>query len=82
MGSLVEGVQGEGVEFLYALKNLKKDLDLNTQASWSEKLSWPSIITPKLCAVLVGVNEDAPSWMLIFCGIAGLAGNTRSSVFE
>ena len=37
---------------------------------------------PRFCAVLVGFNEDKPSWMLIFCGIAGLAGNTRRSVSD
>ena len=54
----------------------------DTEATCSEKLSWSSIITPMFRGVLVGVNEDGPGWMLIICGIVGLAGNTKISVLK
>ena len=37
------------------------------------------IITPRFFAALVGVNDVEPSWMLILCRIARLAGNARIS---
>ena len=65
------------------LLNIKEcePISLETEGTCSEKLNKSSIVKPKFHAVLIGVNEDKRSRILILCGIAGLAGNTSSSVF-
>ncbi len=45
----------------------KADLqDRAVLTMWSEKVSWSSIITPRLLAVFEGVMVDVPNWMVKF----------------
>ncbi len=49
-------------------------------ATWSEKVSWSSIITPIFLAVFEGVMVDVPNWMVKLWWNNGFDGTTSSSV--
>src|SRR4029434_1406891 len=61
--------------------NSAKRQDLETEAMWSVKVSWSSIMTPRFLVVLDGTRDKESILMLMLWWMACLAGKTISSGF-
>src|SRR4029434_3706259 len=60
--------------------NSAKRQDLETEAMWSVKVSWSSIMTPRFLGVLDGTRDKESIWMLLLWWMTCLPGKTISSV--
>src|SRR4029434_6214391 len=56
--------------------------DLETEAMWAVKVSWSSIMTPRLLAVLDETRDKESILILMLWWMTCLAGKTISSVLE
>ena len=57
--------------------NSAKRQDLETEAIWSVKVSWSSIMTPRFLAVLDGARDKESVLILMLWWMTCLAGKTQ-----
>ncbi len=70
----------EWKDLIFLMLNKEKLQDRVVLAKWSEKVSWPSITTPRFLAVFEGVMVDEPNWKVKLWWKDGFDETTSSSV--